>query len=89
MGTGGTVNAKILAQGERGRNRVALLALLDEVAGMRNPPLYLVAFCIDTPRGLQHWARSVSDPTEARELYDQCVLDHVFEPEPSFHGDVT
>ena len=84
------MNAKILAQGERGRNRVVLLVLLDETPGNRghqNPALYLVTFCIETPRGLQHWARSVSDGTEARELYDQCVLDHVYEPEPSFHGD--
>lgn len=70
------MNARILAQAERAQNRVALLALVDESQD-GNWPLYLVTFYIAAAKGPQHWARSVSDPIEARELYDQCVLDHV------------
>lgn len=80
------MSCDVLAKAERGQNRVVLIVLLDESLGMRNPPLFLVTFYIATNKGPQHWARSVADPQEARELYDQCVLDHVT-PEPSFHGE--
>lgn len=83
------MRTQIIANAERGENRVALLSVTDLSLGFRNPPIFLVVLYVrERGKKPQHWSRTELEPDVARELYDQAVAEFAGpESEPSFHGE--
>lgn len=73
------MNVRVIQTASRGASAVALLELEIVPAA---PPLYVVVLHLppDTRGRAQHWTRTETDQSDALELYDRAVTDHISTP---------